>query len=343
MSSSMMESSTPQTVIINDYKMALKFFINKDFGKSFLIILKLHEISYQNFDKGMLDEEVFIKIVTLYLTEIGLLLNPRETVSSFQLPRLERKELLKKLENSAFLDSLYSIYGSITEIPSELLFQIFLVNYTCQNLIRPEDPRHLLKQFQKLYPMLATKTNDRYMKRLIDMYVFNVLPDADEFETAFLVVRENPLFETATAKAKLEEIQILRKHEKNIRDKQIKERDSKEAKVAEEEKAKKKASDERKNLKYMSLKQIKKEHESEEPSKKLAAPRPESSFTVEQFKARLTYLLQLSKNIIQKNSPVILVVILLAFFSTRYLRTRKINLKDKLRETLLMAFKITYL
>lgn len=339
----MTESSTPQKLIVNDYKLALKFFMNKDFGKSFLIISKLHEVCYRNFEKGLLDEEVFIKIVSLYLTEIGLLLNAKETNSTFQLSRAERKEFLKKLENSTMLDTLYGIYGSIALIPLELLFQIMLVNFTCKNAIKPDDPRHLLKQFEKLYTRLNfTDSSDKYMKRLVDMYVFNVLPEADEFSKAFQVIQDNPFLDYTVALAKLRELEELKRHDKKLRDKQIKQRETNEAKLEEERLARKKEEDERKNLKYMSLKQIRKEHETDGTSKR-EKPGSASNYDIEKLKSKMLYLLQLSKDTFQKNSAFILVVLALAFISTKFLRSRKINIREKLLETLKMAFKVTYL
>lgn len=342
MSDSPMQSSAPQTVMLTDYKLALKLFMNKDFAQSFAIILRLHDAAYRNYERGLLSEDVFVKIATLYLTEVGLVLNPRESLGlAFALSRLKKRQLAQLLEQSTYLDSLHRIYGSLADVPLELLFQICLVYYTCQKAIRPDEPAFLPNMFRKVYHMIDfqhARTDDRHLKRWVDMFVFNVLPDADDFDTAFALADTNPLLDREKATTKLRELHELKRQEKRLREKSAKESEAREAKRVEAENARKRKEKEEKNLKYMSLKQIQKEHTLE------ATPVPDKpqKATVEYVRARVEHFLELSRNSISKNSPVILLVLVLAFVSTAFLRRRRINLRDKLRETLLMAFKVTY-
>lgn len=347
MSYSLMESSSPEKVIINDYKLALKFFVNKDFGKSFAIIQKLHDFCYKNFELGTLGEDYFIKIITLYLTEVGLLVNPKDTGNSYQLSRAERKELTQKLELWTFLDKLYEVYGDIARIPLELLFQVFLVNYTCQNVIA-KDHASLVQRFRKVYTMLDFNThrNDKYLKRWVDMYIFNVLPDVEDFSTALRIADENPLINTEKAKTKLHELQELKVQERKLREKHAQELQSKEAKRLEQEKLRQRKAKDESDLKFKSLKQIRQEREKDDERRNRDANpvgRSSSNFTIDQIKSRLEYLLQMSSKFVQKNSPVLLVAILLAFIISRVIRTRRINIREKLVETMKMAFKVTYL
>lgn len=340
-----MESSSPEKVLINDYKLALKFFVNKDFAKSFSIIEKLHDFCYKHFELGTLGEEYFIKIVTLYLTEVSLLVNPKDG-NGYQMSKVNRKKLVQKLEQGEFLDKLYGTYGEIPKIPLELLFQVFLVNYTCQNVVSTEHSA-LARQFKKIYSLLdfSTASGDKYLKRWVDMYVFNVLPDADDFSTAFRVAEENPLINTDKARNKLEELQELKKQEKKVREKKAQELQSKEARRLEEEKAKQRKSKDESDLKFKSLKQIRQEREQDEEKRRVGAnpASGNSQFTIEHLKSRLEHLLRISSSAIQKNSPVILAALLLAFIGSRFLRNRRINIREKLQETLKMAFKVTYL
>lgn len=343
----LMESSSPEKVIISDYKLALKFFVNKDFAKSFPIIQKLHEYCYKNFELGTLGENYFIKIITLYLTEVGLLVNPKDTGNSFQLSRVERKELVQKLELGVFLDNLYKIYGSMSNVPLELLFQIYLVNYTCQNVMS-KDQQSLVKQFNKVYTLLDFKsnTNDKFLKRWVDMYVFNVLPDAEDFSTAFRVSEENPFIDTEKARTKLQELQELKKQEKKVREKKAQELQSKEAQRLEQEKIRQRKAKDESDLKFKSLKQIRQERERDESMRKegtSSTNRSHSKLTIDQIKSRLEYLLHASSNVFQKNSSIILIVILLSFIASRIIRTKRINIREKIQETLKMAFKVTYL
>lgn len=345
---SLSESSAPQSVILNDYKLAVKFFMNKDFEKSYQIILKLHNVAYRNFAKGTILEEVFIKIVTLYLTELGLLLNSKDAASSFQLSRKEKKELIGKLRLSSYLDSLHEIYGSVRKVPSELLYQVFLVNYSCQHEIKQNDERFLVKQFDNLYSMLDFhgKADDKYLKRLVDMYIFNVLPDADDFYKAQDLVDSNPLVDTEKGRKRIKELKEVKKQEKKLKDKQAKEREAQEAQRLADEQAKKKAEQENANLKYKSLKQIKREHENSEELERQGRSPPttgDGKSSIQQLRHRLEYLMRLTQRFCEKNYPVLIVLFIASLIAQRFIRTRRINVLEKLQETFRMAFKITYL
>lgn len=341
---SLSESSAPQSVILADYKLALKFFMNKDFEKSFLIISKLHSVAYRTFAKGAIQEEVLIKIVTLYLTEVGLLLNSKD--GTFQLPRKEKKELIDKLRLSQFLDSLYDIYGSVAKIPSELLYQVFLVSYLCQHEIKQDDDRFLVKQFDNLYSLLDFHgaSNDKYLRRLVDMYIFNVLPDADDFYKAKELVDTNPLVDTEKGRIRIKELQEVKKQEKKLRDKKAKEREAQEAQRLAEERARKKEEQDNANLKYKSLKQIKREHEnSEELGRQSRSPARGSNGSIQQLRHRLEYLMRLTRAFCEKNYPILVIVFIASLIAQRFIRTRRINVFQKLQDTFKMAFKITYL
>lgn len=341
---SLSESSAPQSVILNDYKLAVKFFMNKDFEKSYQIISKLHSVAYRTFAKGAILEDVFVKIVTLYLTELGLLLNSKD--GTFQLPRKEKKELIGKLRLSQFLDSLYEIYGSVAKVPSELLYQVFLVNYLCQNEIKQGDERLLVKQFDNLYSLLdfLGASNDKYLRRLVDMYIFNVFPDADEFSKAKELVDSNPLVDTEKGRNRIKELQEVKKQEKKLRDKQAKEREAQEAQRLADEKAEKKAEQENASLKYKSLKQIKREHEStEELERRSRSPPSSGNSSIQQLRHRLEYLMRLTRRFCEKNYPVLVIIFIASLIAQRFIRTRRINVFQKLQDTFRMAFKITYL
>lgn len=340
-----LESSAPEVIIVGDYELALKLFMNRDFEKSFNIIEKLHDHAYRNYEKGILSEAVFVKILTLYMTEVGLILNPRQSFgSTILVPRPKKKSLISDLEKNSHLDKLHRIYGSLADVPLELLYQIFLVYYTCEHVIRPEDNKFLPDMFRKVYHIInfaSADSSDRYLKRWVDMFVFNVLPDVDDFSTAFELVRTNPLLNSEKATAKLKEIQELKTQEKRLREKAAKEGEAREAKRIAAENAAKKKEKEAKNLKYMSLKQIKKGHEEEktpETRKDLSG----SAMSLDRVRERLLSLVEFLKNYANNNSPFLLVLVVLALIGTRYLRTRRINLREKLKETMQMAFKVTY-
>ena len=109
---------------------------------------------------------------------------------------------------------------------------------------------------------------------------------------------------------------------------------------------KKKRAKEEADLKYRSLKQIKQEHEKERTLKSnhLSLSHDKSNTPhINQLSLRAQYVMNLSKSFFMKNYTIILVILAMGFISTKLLRTRRINIKEKLRETLSMAFKVTYL
>lgn len=345
---SSMETSAPQTVIESDYKLALKHFVNKDFGKSYPTIVKLHDTCYRNFERNIITEALFIKIVALYLTQVGVLLNPLEANASFRLPIPERKRLLQSIEDNSVYNTLAQFYGGIREVPSELLYHAFLLNYACRKSV--SDPQSIAAEFQRVYYSLDFDTdnasNDRYLKRFVDIYVFNVLPDNEEFDLALQVAKGNPLLDSEKAETKLKGIRELRRQEKDSKENMTKAKMEEEKQRSMLEMEKKKRAKEEADLKYRSLKQIKQEHEKERTLKSNHLPLSHDKSNtshINQLSLRAQYVMNLSKSFFIKNYTVILVILAMGFISTKLLRTRRINIKEKLRETLSMAFKVTYL
>lgn len=339
-----MESSAPQAIIEDDYRLALKLFMNKDFAKSYDLILRLHNTSQRSLQKGNLDDELFVKINALYLTHLGLLINPSGSAGSFHIPRQEKKDLIKKLEQGAFLLAFADVFGSVAEVPLELLYQICLVRFSCRNELNKHDEHFLCRQFGELYDEIDFNNgDDRYLRRLADMYVFNVLPEVGDFDKAYSILQSNRLLDPEWGTKKLDEIREMKKQEKKAKEKQAKEREQKERKRVEQEIEKNNAAKERSSLKYKSLKQIKKEHDRERSSLPTSEKPDNDNVTLAKLGEKIAYTLNLSKGFFQKNSPVILVAILLAFIVTKFLRTRRINIKERLQDTLRMALKITYL
>ena len=341
-----LDSSAPESVLLGDYQLALKSFINKDISRSFGTIRKLQPIAYRSFSNGQASESIYTKITNLYLTELGLLLKPGLDENA-TLCSQDQHELVISLQNEEISKQITELYGSAADAPPALVFQVFLVYYTCQDVLQQQNRNFVLEKFTKLYHSIdfSEKQNDVHLRRWFDMYVLNVLPEAGDFDTAFSIAKTNLTFGGELALIKLKEVQELSLKKRAETEKQSKALKAREAKrlAAESERKKKEAQE--KNLKYRTMKQIQAGQKSEETTRETSSPKSseKAPLTLERMRERLLYYYTLTKGTLQQNSPVILAAIVLLFVSSKVLRARKINFKQKFKETMQMAFKVTYL
>lgn len=148
--------------------------------------------------------------------------------------------------------------------------------------------------------------NDKYKQKFIELVVFEILPRYDKYKEAEQLIT-NP-----------NDLQRLRK----IQEKQ---------KLAEEvERSQKKTPPkEQPTLKYKSIKEIQNAYNLEEAKKPTL---PES---------RLLYIYNLVKNYLRDNYLVVLVLIILGLGARKYLS--RANLREKIVDTIKMAFKFSYI
>ena len=109
----------------------------------------------------------------------------------------------------------------------------------------------------------------------------------------------------------------------------IKQKEEKELEIA-KEKAK------QLNLKYKSIKEIQKNYNDESVRKSTPTTRDNN----QQLKSKLIYLYGIVQKYLKENILILLIVAILAIGSRKYLKG--VNLKDKIIETVQMAFKFTY-
>lgn len=349
LSSSMsMSSSQPRQLIESNYKLALKFFMNKNFSKSYEIIKKLYQNSFGQFASDIISEQLFIKILNLYLTEIGLFIDKANQDTNFNLERNERQEVITTLTQDQILDELYKIYNDdINAIPSEILYNLFLIYYINGAIIT--NAGNLKLKFDKLYYQFdySSRLEDAYLKKLIDLYVFQVLPDNENFDDASSIVSENPIFlsQIEESLSRLSNIRVTKVKKQQEEEEKEKEKQQKLNEKKKREQQNQKELKDRQNLTYKSLNQIKQSSGKVDSSKKDdgTARESNSGYDIASLRQKVLYSLNFSKNYIKTNSPLILLIILLLFISSRYLKVRKINVMERLKLTLQMAFKISYL
>lgn len=347
---SQMELSVPQSVINDDYKLSLKHFINKDFYKSYALITKLHDCCYRSFERNIISEQLFIKIVNLYLTQVGMLFYPPEAEKRFQLPVPQKKELTERIRQNEFWNRLEEFYGNANEVPAALLYQVFLLNYACNKETNLTGQEALIDQFNKVYSTInfhvKSEADSEYLKRFSELYIFKALPDIGEFDSALKLLEENPLLDPEQAKERLTnirqaQIQMKDTLKREAEDRARKEKTEQILEAENQEKEKKEA-----NLRYRSLKHIKQAREQELVGNNNQQALSHNSATVkalDEWILKAKFLLKLSNSFIQKNYLTLLVALVITLISRRFARARNLNLLEKFRETVRMAFKVTYL
>ena len=346
--SSSMSSSQPRQLIESNYKLALKFFMNKNFSKSYEIIKKLYQSSFGQFASDIISEQLFINILNLYLTEIGLFIDKDNKDTNFNLERNERQEVIKSLMQDQILDELYETYNDdINAIPSEILYNLFLIYYINRAIIT--NAGNLKLKFDKLYYQFDynSRVDDVYLKKLIDLYVFQVLPDNECFDDASSIINANAIYLSQIEESlnrlsniRIDKVKKQQEEEEKVKEEQQKLNDKKKRELQNQKELK-----DRQNLTYKSLNQIKQSSGKIDSSKKddRSANESNGGYDIASLRQKLLYSLNLSKNYIKTNSPLILLIILVLFVSSRYLKIRKINVMERLKLTLQMAFKIRYL
>ena len=336
-----MENSAPEAVLAADFKLALKTFMNKEFDRSFPLILRLCEQAFINYRKGYLGEDLFVNIVELYLTEVGVVLPSKETHGVFVLAKREKQSLVQGLIQGKIMAKLSGQFGSVGQIPPRLLYQVHLVYLACEHLLSAEKPDFVLRQYESVYEVLEFTVNDAYLCRFVETFVCNVLPAAEQWMRAYKIAETNPLLNKESIVAKLKELEAVAQEEMKRKDQKKSERRLREEKFAELEREKQRKELEEKSLRYKSLKQIKRELAAE--NDELRSDALARSGLAADIKHKIAYYYKLTQAHVQKNMPVLAAALALLLVFLRVVNVRQINLRDKIRETLLMALKVTYM
>ncbi|KAG2733057.1 hypothetical protein G9P44_004047 [Scheffersomyces stipitis] len=332
--------------IENDYTLAVKLFMNKNFDKSFKLIKELYEQSFSEYGKGLITERLFVKIVNLYLVEVGLALSATATL---RLSQIESHQIVTSLLNNEITKRLSEIYGSELNFPLEIVYNYNLLLVTNRELLIVDDSVFLNK-VRRMYSAIDYKADkdNKYLKKLVDLYTFEILPLFDEFDEARHVIESHPIFANDIT-ASLKKVEDIQREKLNIleteRQKKLEtKRLENEQKLKEVQK--KKELEASQNLTYKSIKEIQKQYSAGESStsrQSSAAVEDSSPSQLQHIRDRLVYSLRMVSVYLKENSPIILIALLAIILSTKLINFRKLNLKDRLVETVRMAFKVSYL
>lgn len=308
----------PATILKNDYQLAYKYFVNKNFEASYELVKKLYRQALRNLAADAIPEALFIRIIKLYLTEVGLFVNSNKHA----LPKTERLHIEGEIRDEVLLNDLLGLYDEVNSIPTELLLSLVLVAYSL-------DIGFAYEQLKRLY-LVIDWVQDPNLKKILEIYVFQVLSRLDRLDEARQIIQHNELL-SETDLDRLNKAIETQRQEEELRKKKIAEKQAQE-KQREREAARQR--EEKHNLKYRSIKQLK-----EELSPKSTTKEEVTETTV----SKLKYLLSLSQKYIVDNSPVLVAVLVALIVLSRFVKVSRGDLVAKARETIQMAFKISYL
>ena len=307
-----------------NYKLALKQFINKNFISSFKLIHELFKSCFQEYSKNTISENLLIKIINLYLLETGICLKDN------YLNQLQSTGALNSITSNEIINRIKSIFGN--DVPCEILYNYHLMYITNKKLLI-NDKYEYLNQLRKDY--LHINDEDKYKEKFMELIIFEILPTFDEYEEAERLINDpDELIKLREIKKTRQDLQDQERLKNLEHERLIKERKEKEL-ALEQEKVR------QLSLKYKSIKEIQKNYNDENVRKPIDnTTRDQKNQQQQQLKKKLIYLYQFIQKYLKENILIILIVAVLAIGSKKYLRG--INLKEKLMETIQMAFKFSY-
>lgn len=323
---SLLSSSILSNRLIEDnYKLALKLFVNKNVQKSWIIISGLYQQAINEYEKGLIGDKLFVKIISLYLIEIG-----------YNLQDNTDKVLVSSLRNKTLINHLSQVFSGMYNIPEEILYNYYLVYVTNRELL-VEGNRQFYEDIDQLY-LNYKSSDDKYYLKLVDLYVYEILPINNRFDQSRSVIDNNQIYsDKADAKSKLDEVE-RRKSDDEKKQQQIKlekQQKDQEAQLKKDQHAKLQRE---KQLEYVKLNELSNSRDLSRP-----APDQPTMSQLQLLKSRITYLLSISTNYIKQSSPLLLAIIVTILITSRFVNYRKLNLRDKLKQTVEMAFKVSYL
>lgn len=324
------------------YQLALKLFTSRNFSKSYDIIKHLKDQAIDEFAKFNMDQGLLIKIVSLYLVEVGIYLSVEQTVISTE----ELNWLTNTLKSNDIIRILADAYGDENDIPSEIWYNYHLVFINNKELLLSGNKTKYLKDLNKLYSRLpqSLDAEDPFRKKFLDLFVFEILPTFDEFSKAEGILQLNALYNDnlEANQSKLVEVQKEKTSRDKLEQDRLKEQKKKLKEQQDKEVQREKDAEKNKNLKYRSVREIARQilNDSENSGPSVSNV---SQSQIQLLRSRLIYIYNIVKHYLKTNYPLLAVLLVVLVGGGRYLSLKKSNVSQNLLETIRMAFKISYI
>ena len=219
--------------------------------------------------------------------------------------------LLNQVQTNAAINSITSneVLNQIrsvfgNDIPCEILYNYHLAHIT--------NPKVLIGDgyFDQLHKDYLCPNNDKYKPKFMHLVVFEILPTFGKYKEAERLITDPKDLE------KLRKIQHL--HEEQKAQQRLAKQNQEKERAAALEQAK------QQTLKYKSIKEIQNSYEEEHHEVQIS---------------QLSYIYNLVKTYLRENYLAVLVVLVLGISANRY----RTHLKEKIVETIKMAFKFSYI
>lgn len=219
--------------------------------------------------------------------------------------------LLNQVQTNAAINSITSneVLNQIrsvfgNDIPCEILYNYHLAHIT--------NPKVLIGDgyFDQLHKDYLGANNDKYKPKFMQLVVFEILPTFGKYQEAERLITDPKDLE------KLRKIQHL--HEEQRAQQRLAKQNQEKERAAALEQAK------QQTLKYKSIKEIQNSYEEEHHDVQIS---------------QLSYIYNLVKTYLRENYLAVLVVLVLGISANRY----RTQLKEKIVETIKMAFKFSYI
>ncbi|KAG7193960.1 uncharacterized protein KQ657_005159 [Scheffersomyces spartinae] len=328
------------------YQLALKLFVSRNFDKSFQHIRQLYNdiITTQPLH---LPVALVGNIVKLYLTEIGTIFSRDDAGMDYG----AKKAALASLKNDTLHYQLQDLYEHQFEqdIPCDIWYTLLSAEFVLRNQIYSENQdTELVKKFQSALDTVHSSGQDPTLKKLVDLFVFQVLPAYNMFDRAELIITQHPVYvnKMSESQTKLDRIRQNQRAKAEEERKMEVERKKLEQEIKAKEILRKKELEKERLQKNRAIKEINDSYmkDSSLNNRQQRISSNSSSISlVSKLTSRITYLASVSQEFMKENAIIILATILIAFLASKFINLKKINIREKISETIKMAFKVTYL
>ncbi|WLF80234.1 hypothetical protein PVL30_004010 [Lodderomyces elongisporus] len=341
MNTSMNTSTTLTTPNSNrqfeqSYKLALKHFINRNFSQAFQQSRTLFIQAFDEYRTGSISMNLLVKVIDLYLVVVGVSLREK------RLNQIMTTEAKNSITSNEVWNLISSVWGSKhgEDVPWEILYNWHLLMISNLELI--QDRSEYLRDLKRVYTRLSIDEIDgegqseKYVNKLMILIKFEILPRLDQYEESYRLIGDNVEEREKLDKIKQNRIDAEQKAQETKKQEEKKLKEEKEKQDAEARKLARES-----NLKYRSIKEIRRGYEDNGDEKRLSIKENQDiDGRVDTIKSRLIYLSKLMKSYLSQNYMVLIVLVIAALGSGKYLR--QANIREKVIETVKMAFKFTY-
>lgn len=306
-----------------NYRLAQKLFQSRKFQQSLLVSKQVYEEALSSFQNDSQREKTLVKAACLHMIIAGVL--AKEVNSS-------SNSVASELKSDFIIADLRKIYGSSPLIPSQIWYHYFLALAGMRALEKGNSHFEVLDRLT--IELEERGVTDIHYSKLMNLYVFEVLPSNDCYKKAQGIVRNHRQYQDIID----ESISRLADVKASKKDVQKNQKDAKRQENAREKTTQiagthgltpsEKANNLRRVLELISI-----------PSEINASQEPVEK---SQFKEidRAMYLL---KTFLAENGIWAILAVTMALVSRRFLKKANVDIKRKLIETLKTAFQISYI